>query len=73
MITRDYEITIAGPLPDMYAEQFASLTVQGAVGGYTTMVARSLDQAALHAILVRVGDLGFTLIGLRALDVGASR
>ena len=62
-----YEIRVAGVLDSQWAAWFDGLQVSGhreetVISGLLT------DQPALHGLLVKVRDLGLTLIAVRRLD-----
>ncbi|MBC7441517.1 MAG: hypothetical protein H7311_03195 [Ramlibacter sp.] len=57
-----YEIRLQGQLDESWSNWFVGFTLTGPV----------LDQAALHGLLRRVGDLGATLISVNGLGSTAS-
>jgi hypothetical protein len=63
-----YEIRIEDHLGDSWTDWFQGLTIQDEVnehGQYThTVLSGPMDQAALHGILMRIRDLGLTLISV---------
>lgn len=59
-----YEIRLNGHLDSHWAEWFEGLTVAPAPDGTTALSGWVMDQAALHGLLRRVGDLGMTLISV---------
>lgn len=65
-----YRIRIDGHLPDRYSGWFEPLTVAISVGGITVLEGPVEDQAALHALLRNVRDLGLTLISVERYDPG---
>ena len=67
-----YEIRLHGHLDGHWAEWFEGLTVAPALDGTTTLSGWVLDQAALHGLLRRVGDLGMTLISVNVTDGAAT-
>jgi hypothetical protein len=66
-----YEIRLRGELDDCWNEWFEGFTLTTAGDGTSTLTGRALDQAALHGLLRRVGDLGVTLISVNV--TGAAR
>jgi len=61
-----YQIRVRGELDDGWSDWFAGLRV-AAEGGDTLLVG-PMDQAALHAALRRVRDLGLPLISVFRLE-----
>ena len=59
-----YEIRLRGQLDQRWSDWFEGFTLTNQSDGTTTLTGRVADQAALHGILRRVGDLGVTLISL---------
>lgn len=65
-----YEIRVDGVLDDCWADWFGGLRVTS--DGTQTVISGQLpDQPALHALLVKVRDLGLSLVSLRRLGPGA--
>jgi len=64
---RAYEIRVEGVL-ETHAAWFEGLKVWSD-GSQTTIIGLVIDQPALHGLLLKVRDLGLTLISVRALDV----
>jgi hypothetical protein len=62
-----YQIRVEGVLDGRWAAWFGGLQVQGA-GTQTVISGLLADQAALHGLLDRIGDLGLCLISVRRLD-----
>lgn len=62
----DYEITVAGELPPELAAVFAPFVVDSA-HATSTIHAQRIDDAALLAMLVRLGDLALTLLRVERL------
>jgi hypothetical protein len=68
-----YEIRIQGHLGSNAATWFPDLAIERAPNGETIMVGPVADQAALHGILMRIRDLGLTLILVRQLAIGQNK
>jgi hypothetical protein len=63
-----YELRIGRHLDDHWAAWFENLALTREADGTTTLRGPVADQAALHGLLIKVRDLGTTLISVRALD-----
>ena len=63
-----YEIRLAGQLDSRWSDWFEGFRLTNGADGFTTLIGPIIDQAALHGVLRRVGDLGLTLISINALD-----
>ena len=63
-----YEIQVRGHLGPHRFRAFERLTVTLEASGKTTIAARIADQAALYGLLVRIRDLGVTLLSVRCLE-----
>lgn len=63
-----YEIRVSRHLDDHWDDWFGELTLARETDGTTTLRGRVADQAALHGLLVKIRDLGVTLISVQALD-----
>jgi len=59
-----YEIRLQGQLDQRCSDWFEGFTLTNHRDGTTTLTGAMVDQAALHGLLRRVGDLGVTLISL---------
>ena len=58
-------LRLAGHLDAHWSSWFDGLTLTQHEDGTTTVHGRVADQAALHAILCKVRDLGLTLLSVR--------
>lgn len=61
-----YEIRIQGQLDARWSDWFEGFALS-ITDDETTLTGRVIDQAALHGLLRRVGDLGLTLISVTVL------
>ena len=61
-----YEIRIAGHLSETWRARFEGLCMRLDPGG-ETVLSGTLDQAALHGVLVRVRDLGLKLVSVNRI------
>lgn len=59
-----YEIRLNGQLDQRWSDWFEGFTLTNQSDGTTTLTGPVTDQAALHGLLRRVGDLGVTLISV---------
>ncbi|QNE47771.1 hypothetical protein F1C58_13275 [Glaciihabitans sp. INWT7] len=62
-----YEIRLQGQLDQRWRDWFEGFTLAIESDGTTTLTGPVTDQAALHGLLRRIGDLGVTLISLNEL------
>jgi hypothetical protein len=63
-----YEIRLQGQLDAAWSDWFEGFTLTSEGDGTTTLTGSAIDQAALHGLLRRVGDLGVTLISVHPTD-----
>ena len=66
-LTVGYEIRVRGELGAAWSDWFAGLIVADRDNGETVMTG-VLDQAALHAVLRRIRDLGLPLVSMRQIE-----
>jgi hypothetical protein len=64
----DYELLLDGHLDQRRARLFPGMTLTQLPGGETRLIGPVTDQAALHAMLSRVRDLGMPLLLVRRLS-----
>jgi hypothetical protein len=62
-----YQITVKGILGNRWRNWFEGMTIESN-GSVTKLAGTVLDQAALHGLLVRVRDLGLTLISVTRIE-----
>jgi hypothetical protein len=72
MAPEHYEIRVEGVLGERWTAWFEGLQVSSE-GTDTVMSGPLTDQAALHGVLVKIGDLGMRLISVRRVDPGDAR
>jgi hypothetical protein len=65
----DYRIRVRSHLDERWFRWFDGLTITLTEEGETLITGAALDQAALHALLSRIRDLGLELITVQQLDV----
>ena len=62
-----YEIRLAGHLSEIWKPRFEGLSVRLDPGG-ETVLSGTLDQAALHGVLVVIRDLGLKLVSVNPVS-----
>lgn len=62
-----YEIRLEGQLDQRWSDWFEGFTLTNESDGTTTLTGHVIDQAALHGLLRRVGDLGVTLLSVNTI------
>ncbi len=67
-----YEIRIEGHLNSRWATRFDGMTLNIRDDGTTVIEGPVVDQAALHGLLNRLGDLGLPLLSVTRLDPAPS-
>ena len=68
METVDYHIRIAGHLAPEWSDWFEDMTVQCQPDGTTTLSGPVRDQAALQGLLLKIRDLGLSLISVNPVE-----
>lgn len=68
-----YTIRLAGHLDEHWFNRFTGVSLLHTAGGETVVTTAALDQAALHAILSRVRDLGLELIAVQRAPTAAEK
>jgi len=66
-MTERYQIVIQEELDDQWADWFVGLSVTHNERGETVLSASVTDQAELHGLLLRIRDLGLTLLTVNRL------
>jgi hypothetical protein len=64
-----YEIRIIGHLENHWSEWFDGLTLTCHEDGTTTLFGPMADQAALHGLLIKIRDMGLSLLSLNCVDI----
>ncbi len=64
-----YIIRVTGQLSPHWSAWFDGMTVTPDESGDTTICGPVADQPALHALLVKVRDLGLTLVSLASKEI----
>lgn len=65
---RVYEITLSGHLDEQWVEWLGDLKADRKADGTTRLSGIIPDQAALHGLLVRIRNLGLTLISITSVE-----
>ena len=63
-----YRIRVEGHLEQRWSAWFDDLTVTRESDGTTCLSGAVTDQAELHGLLMRIRDLGITLISVEVID-----
>ena len=63
-----YAIRVEGHLDDHWSSWFGRFTIARETDGTTTITGPVVDQAELHGLLVKVRDLGVTLISVARVE-----
>jgi hypothetical protein len=64
-----YQIVIQEHLEDDWSEWFDGLTITGAEEGETILTGLLADQAALHGVLIKIRDLGLSILSLTRINM----
>jgi hypothetical protein len=68
---QEYEIRVAGHLSSNWSARFEGLSMRHEPEG-ETVLSGTLDQAALHGVLMKVRDLGLNLISVNRIGAKQS-
>ena len=60
-----YQILVKGHLDDHWSDRLEGFAVQRQANGTTALIGHVVDQAALHGVIIRVRDLGLTLLSVK--------
>jgi hypothetical protein len=63
-----YRIRVKGHLPPEWSEWFDDMTITLEPDGDTILSGPVVDQPALHGLLIKVRDLGLTLISVDRVE-----
>lgn len=63
-----YELRVEGHLDDYWGSWFVGMALTREDDGTTTLRGFVADQAALHGLIARVGDIGAFLISVKTTD-----
>ena len=66
-----YQLRVDGHLDDHWSPWFGDLTLTHEKDGTTSISGLVSDQAELHGLLMKVRDLGITLISVEVIDPAA--
>jgi hypothetical protein len=67
-----YQIRVKSHLDSNWTDWFEGLIITQEKGGHTLLTGPVVDQAALHALLKKIRDLGMALISVNSLETAAS-
>ena len=59
-----YQIRVKGHLDPIWSAWFDGLTIANEPDGNAVLAGQIVDQAALHGVLIKVRNLGLTLLGV---------
>lgn len=65
---RIYQIRLKGLIGRQWTDWFEELNITLEEDGSTLLTGPVIDQAALHGILRKIRDLGFTLLSVNSVD-----
>ena len=68
-----YEIKVRGHVRAHRLRAFDRLNITHEASGETTIAVRIADQAALYGLLVRIRDLGVSLVSVRCVECAEDR
>ncbi len=71
MSTTVYQIRVKGQLDPQWAEWFDGMTIKPEPDGDTFISGPVADQPALHALLVKIRDMGLTLVSMESSSESA--
>ena len=63
-----YQLRIDGHLDQRWSAWFSDLTLTHESDGMTSLSGAIADQAELHGLLMKIRDLGVTLISVQVID-----
>ena len=63
-----YQIRIEGHIGLDWSDLFSEVTVQQTDAGQTVLIGTLPDQTALHGVLMRIRDLGLSLLEVTRID-----
>ena len=63
-----YQIKVHGHLGCQWSDWFENMTIRREDNGDTTFTGPVFDQAALHGLLTKLGNLGLPLLSIARID-----
>ncbi len=63
-----YQIRVKGHLPEHWTEWFDGLSLRNEANGEATLAGPVADQAALHALLVKLRDLHLPVLAVNRIE-----
>ena len=67
-----YELQVNGHLDDRWSEWLGGLAVQRQEDGTTVLFGPLIDQAALYGVIIRIRDLGLSLLSVSRVNESQS-
>ena len=64
MVMDIYEFQVKGHLDDCWSDWLEGLALQRQENGTTVLVGPIVDQAALYGVIIRIRDLGLSLLSV---------
>jgi hypothetical protein len=61
----NYRFHVKGHLDDRWSDWLGGLAVQRQEDGTTVLIGPVVDQAALHGVIIRIRDLGLSLLSVQ--------
>ena len=72
-MTDIYRLRVSGHLDDRWSDWLEGLAVERQEDGTTVLVGPVVDQAALHGVIIRIRDLGLSLLSVSLVGESHSR
>ena len=63
-----YQIRVEGHIEDSWSSWFEGMAIRHEESGETILVGTLADQAALHGVLMRIRDLGLSLVEVKRIE-----
>jgi hypothetical protein len=63
-----YQIRVKGHISDSWSTWFEALTIHREASGETVLTGALPDQTALHGVLMKIRDLGLTLMEVKTIS-----
>jgi len=66
---QNYQIRVQGHISDSWSTWFEGMTIHREENGETILRGQLSDQTALHGILMKIRDLGLTLLEVKFISL----